>query len=168
MFQYNYAAPFVAALVPLILGSIYFNPAVFGKQWSAMTGVPMDNSPEMRKKIPMIMLISYVVSVMAAIVVQGVVLHQSGLMSLLAPDSMNEGAQIGVTLNGAAITDWADRYRTFQHGLLHGAILGVFLAFPMAATMGMYERKPWKLIFINSGYWVLSFALMGGIICAWK
>lgn len=31
----------------------------------------------------------------------------------------------------------------------------------------MFERKSWKFIFINSGYWIVNLTIMGGIICAW-
>ena len=31
----------------------------------------------------------------------------------------------------------------------------------------MYERKSLKYIAINSGYWILTWAIMGGIISAW-
>jgi hypothetical protein len=31
----------------------------------------------------------------------------------------------------------------------------------------LFERRSWKYIFINAGYWILTLTLMGGIICAY-
>jgi hypothetical protein len=33
-------------------------------------------------------------------------------------------------------------------------------------TNALFERRSWKYIFMNVGYWALSAAIMGGIISA--
>lgn len=63
---------------------------------------------------------------------------------------------------------YGNNFRTFKHGVFHGVISGIFLIFPLFAINAMFERKGFKYIFINSGYWLVSFALMGGIICAFS
>ncbi|HNL85462.1 MAG TPA: DUF1761 domain-containing protein, partial [Chitinophagales bacterium] len=60
---------------------------------------------------------------------------------------------------------YGNEFRTFHHGALHGALSGLFLIFPVLSINALFERKSWKYIFINSGFWIISFALMGGIIC---
>ena len=32
----------------------------------------------------------------------------------------------------------------------------------------LFDRRPWQLFFIDSGYHVVSFTLMGAILGAWK
>ena len=40
-------------------------------------------------------------------------------------------------------------------------------SFPILAINAMFERKTVKYIAINTGYWVVTLALMGGILCQW-
>ena len=58
-------------------------------------------------------------------------------------------------------------HRTFGHGALHGTIAGLFIALPLTAINALFEMKSFKYIFINAGYWVVSMALMGGVLSVW-
>jgi hypothetical protein len=58
-------------------------------------------------------------------------------------------------------------HRTFGHGMLHGVMSGIFVATPIIATNALFERKSFKLIAINCGYWIISMGIMGGIVCGW-
>jgi hypothetical protein len=73
---------------------------------------------------------------------------------------------------GIYVKDFMDKYgnnfRTFKHGALHGVITGIFMILPVIATNGLFERKSFKYIFISSGFWMVSLALMGGLICAYN
>jgi hypothetical protein len=55
---------------------------------------------------------------------------------------------------------------------LGGMQLGfwVWLGFVATVTVGgvLWERKPWKLYFINSGYWLVALLVMGAIIGGWQ
>ena len=53
-------------------------------------------------------------------------------------------------------------------GIFHGIITGIFLILPIVAINAMFERRGYKYIFINAGYWLVSLAIMGGIICAYS
>ena len=57
------------------------------------------------------------------------------------------------------------KFRTFKHGALHGTMAGIFIALPILGTNALFERKGWKYILINTGYWTVTLAIMGGIIC---
>ena len=59
-------------------------------------------------------------------------------------------------------------FHTFNHGAFHGAAIAVFFVLPALGTNALYEQKSWKYILINVGYWVVSFALMGGILNIWR
>jgi len=58
-------------------------------------------------------------------------------------------------------------YRTFKHGAFHGTIAGIVLALPVISVGAMFERRGFKYIAIHAGYWIVSMALMGGIVCAY-
>jgi hypothetical protein len=57
-------------------------------------------------------------------------------------------------------------------GLQEGAIYGFLAGFGWVAMAigvnALYERKSWKYIFINGGFWVVVYTLMGLILGAWK
>jgi hypothetical protein len=36
---------------------------------------------------------------------------------------------------------------------------------PILATNALFERKGFKYIAINAAYWIITLAVMGGIIC---
>jgi len=38
---------------------------------------------------------------------------------------------------------------------------------PVMGVNALFERKGFKYIAINVGFWTVSLALMGGIICQW-
>jgi hypothetical protein len=71
---------------------------------------------------------------------------------------------------GKMVSDFLKRYgsnfRTFKHGVLHGTISGIMLATPVIGVNALFERKGFKYVAINAGFWIVSFALMGGVVCA--
>ena len=52
--------------------------------------------------------------------------------------------------------DYETAFRTFKHGALHGIISWCIFVFPVIAINALFERKSWKYIFINGGYWMVS------------
>jgi hypothetical protein len=62
---------------------------------------------------------------------------------------------------------YGHNFRTFKHGAFHGILSAVFFALPVLGIQAMFERRSGKYIFIHLGYWVITFVLMGGIICQW-
>jgi hypothetical protein len=53
-----------------------------------------------------------------------------------------------------------------------GAFYGFLTGFGWVATAigvnALYEQKSWSYMFINGGFWIVVFTLMGLIIGAWK
>ena len=56
-------------------------------------------------------------------------------------------------------------FRTFRHGALHGVIGAITFALPVLGINALFERKGFKYIAIHLGYWVVSLALMGSVLC---
>jgi len=54
-----------------------------------------------------------------------------------------------------------------QWGLTAGALAGVW-GFCAIAITALFEQKTWRYIFINGGYILVSLAIMGLIIGAWR
>jgi hypothetical protein len=95
-----------------------------------------------------------------------IVIHQFGLFSTLAnePGFMEPGSEIN-TYFMDFMTKYGANFRTFKHGAFHGTTTGLFIAMPVLAVNAMFEKKGFKYIAINSGYWIVTLALMGGVIC---
>lgn len=57
-------------------------------------------------------------------------------------------------------------------GFGRGAVLGILMWIGFIASpnlpQGLYERRPFKLFAINSGYWLLGLFIVGGILAAWR
>ena len=58
-------------------------------------------------------------------------------------------------------------HRTFGHGAFHGILGGLFIVMPILSINALFERKGFKYIAINCGYWIASMAIMGGIVSGW-
>lgn len=158
--EINFIALFVAAIVTLVVGFIWYHPKVFGTVWMKENNFTQEElqGGNMFK----ILGLSYIFSLMIAVTLMSLTIHQSGAMGMIGGPPMIEQAKPSFT---AFMADYGTAYRTFKHGALHGFIAGLFFAFPMIGINGLFERKSWKYIFIHAGYWTVSLALMGGIIC---
>ncbi|WP_372635825.1 DUF1761 domain-containing protein [Fodinibius sp.] len=52
-------------------------------------------------------------------------------------------------------------------GAFYGFLTGFGWIFFALAVNSLYEGKSWKYIFINGGYWTVTFTVMGFILGAW-
>lgn len=162
----NFGIIALAALVPLITGFIWYNPKVFGTAWIKATGLTEDQlkSANMLK----IFIFTYIMSFLASMSLQTLVIHQFGVYSTLMsePGFNEEGSEVMLYFNDF-MQRYGDNFRTFGHGALHGTFAGLLLALPVLGINALFERKSFTYIAIHTGYWMLTFALMGGIICAY-
>ena len=55
-----------------------------------------------------------------------------------------------------------------EMGAMYGFLTGFGWIFFALAVNSLYEQRSWKYIFVNGGYWTISFTVMGLIIGAWK
>ncbi|MGB3607164.1 DUF1761 domain-containing protein [Psychroserpens sp.] len=154
----NFLAIIVAAIVPVVLGFIWYNPKVFGAAW--MRAAEMTEVKIKSGNIAIIFGVSLVLSLILSFFTIFLVVHESGVYG------MTEGQMDGATTQ-AFLEEWAGRYRSYKHGALHGGMAGVMFALPVIGINALFERKSWKYILINAGYWVITLAIMGSIISGW-
>ncbi|MEM1124805.1 MAG: DUF1761 domain-containing protein [Bacteroidota bacterium] len=64
------------------------------------------------------------------------------------------------------MAQYGDHHRSFGHGALHGGIIALFAALPLIGINALFERRGWKYIWIHTGYWFITLALIGGLLCA--
>lgn len=161
---FNIIAVLVAALVPMALGFIWYNPKTpMGATWMKETG--MTEEKMQGSNMAVIFGLSLLFAFMLAFSLGGIVVHQAAAGSLLFGEP--EGSEI-MKAGNSFLDLTKDSFRTFKHGALHGTVMGIFVVLPLFATNAMFERKSWKLTWVNVGYWTISLAIMGGIICVWQ
>jgi hypothetical protein len=166
----NFPALLVAALVPMALGFIYYNPKVVGKAWMAAAGMTEDKMKG--GNMAVIFGVSFLFALMMAFVMNIIAYHDAfvqGAMYYATNGTMKPEA-------GSELAKWFEYYQTnlaasnhtFKHGLFHGiGIAGLFIALPVLATNALFERKGFKYIAINGIYWIICLGIMGGIMAAW-
>ncbi|MBN8566245.1 MAG: DUF1761 domain-containing protein [Flavobacteriales bacterium] len=159
--EMNFYAILVAAISTLLVGFVWYGP-LFGKAWMAETGF----TEEELKKGSMVKIfgLTFVFSLFLAMIMQVLCIHQFGPLGLIGGPDFIETAKPSYA---AFMADYGDAFRTYKHGALHGFMSGLFLALPLVAINGLFERKSWKYIFIHAGYWTVVMTIMGAIVCGW-
>lgn len=160
MLQFNFLAILVAALVPLIIGFVWYNPKVLGSAWMRESGMTEDKMKG--ANVGLIFFFTIILSLFIAFFMQFLTIHQFGASGMIGGDEANAKPSYF-----AFMKDYGMAYRSFGHGALHGFIATLFLIFPLFAINSLFERRSWKYIFINVAYWAISLTIMGGIICGW-
>jgi len=126
----------VAAIIPMIVGFLWYGPMLFQNAW--MKSLNFTEKDIQGGNMPAIFGIAYVMAFIMSFFISYVVRHD--------PETLSQ----------------------FVHGLMHGAMLGVMMAMPVLVSNSLFERKSTKNILINVGYWIVTIALMGGLLGAWR
>jgi len=145
--EFNWIAIIGAAFVPMAVGFLWYGP-VFGKAWLKSTGKPKEYFEQ--GNMPVIFGVSFLMALV----------YSWTLKIFIA---LTHGDQF--VANG--IEGIEGSFHTFQHGMLHGATFSFFFALPFFMINGLFERHSQVNIWLSIGYWVVTGALMGGILDAW-
>ena len=161
--EMNFYIFFLAALVPLVIGFVWYGP-LFGNAWMKELGFTKESLAN--KNMVLTLILSYVFSLFLAMFLVPATIHQMGVYSTLAGEpGFAESTGEAFTYFQDFLSNYGDRFRIFKHGVLHGVLSGLFLAMPVIAIIAMFERKSLKYVAINAGYWIVTLAIMGGLMC---
>lgn len=153
-----------SALIPLVIGFLWYNPKTFANPWMKAANVTEEKLKT--GNMALIFILTYVMGFLISAILMMLVIHQIHIGSILADTA---GANDPNSEVGKYIADFMAKYgqnfRTFKHGAFHGTFTGLICVTPIIAINGMFERRGFKYIAIHGGYWMLTLALMGGIIC---
>ena len=156
----------ISALVPILLGFIWYSPLMFGRPWQRASGANNVGPPA--GTMGMRLILTYIFSLFLALVLVSIVNHSSGIFSLFVTEvgfgEVGSAAQLEYE---SLIERFGHKHRSFGHGMLHGSVTGLTIAFPIISILALFELRNWKYIAINAGFWVLAMSIMGGIICQW-
>lgn len=159
MVKLNFMVIALAALIPMVMGFIWYHKALFGRAWQKEVGITDAQTKE--ANMAKMLIGSYVLSFMLALILSTLVIHQFGVQSMLNGAEGDQAKQI---------LDWTSEYfmgnhRNFGHGAFHGFFIGLLLVLPVMWTNGLFELRSTKLTLINGGYWLVSISIMGGVLC---
>jgi len=159
--EINFLALLVAAASSLVVGFIWYNPKVFGIAW--MRAAEMTEDKMKSGNMALIFGLSLLFAFFISFELQFLTIHQTGALGMVGGETAN-----ALPSYAAFMSDYGNEFRTFKHGALHGFMSGLFFAFPIMAINAMFERKSWKYILINSGYWLVCLTIIGAIVCGWR
>ena len=155
---------FVSALIPMFIGFLYYSDALFGKTWRQLNGFTKEDLE--KGNALAIMGGAYILCVLLSVMVSSLVIHQGHTLQMMLPSGATELPEDLKVVFMDLMAKHGENHRSFQHGVIHGAISGVFLAIPLIGVNALFERRGWKYIMIHSFYWIITLGLMGGLLCA--
>jgi hypothetical protein len=132
----NWLSIALSAIIPMVMGFIWYHKALFGTMWMKETGITEEKAKEANMAVTF-----------------GVSLLLSAMLSFFLLNFNNSPGQEGP-------------FDTFGHGAAHGLIVGLFIVVPVFITNGLFEQLSWKRMLINVFYWLVTIAIMGGIMDA--
>ena len=159
----NFYMWFIAALIPIFVGGIYYHEKVFGSAWMRTNGFKASDLEG--GNMAVILGISYFLGLLIAANLTGIVIHQTNVFQMMMPD-VAEAGNAAQDQFANLMTQYEDRYRTPGHGLLHGGALALLFVMPVIAINSLFERRGWKYVAIHTGYWFITLGAMGALLCA--
>ena len=138
----NYLAVLVAGISNMVIGFLWYGP-LFGKTWSHLMGWG-EMTPEKMAEKQKAAMPGYALSFVGALIMAYVLAH-------------------GIVFGNAYLGTSG----------ISGGVQGAFwywLGFVAPVTIGVvvWDGKPWKLWFINAGYYLAALLAMGAILGLWK
>mgnify|MGYP000138516426 CR=1 FL=1 len=164
--EFNFLIVLLSALIPILVGFVYYHPKTLGNPWMKANGLTEESMKGANMGI--IMGASLLLSVVISFFLSMLVVHQTDVFSLFADGEMlkDVNSQEAIVVN-QLLELTGDKFLTFKHGSFHGILIGLFFVFPIIAINNLFERKPFKLSLIHAGYWAITLGLMGGVLCQW-
>jgi hypothetical protein len=160
--EFNFLAILVAAVVPMVVGFLWYNPKLFGNVWMREAGMTEEKMKSVNMGV--IFGVSFVLAILLSFFTQVLTIHQMGAIGMIGGDPALEGVLPSFQ---AFMDDYGNTFRTYGHGALHGFMAGIFIVLPIIGINGMFERQSWKHILISVGYWTVTLTIMGAIVCGW-
>lgn len=155
----NFYLIFGTALIPLVIGFIWYNPKIFGNAW--MKESDMTDDKIKSGNMALIFGLTYVLGLLISMSMYSLTIHQMGIYSVFQGDESPESVAYLKNFNDT----YGMRFRTFKHGSLHGVIAALFIALPIIGINALFERKSFKYVAIHVGFWIVCMGIIGGIVC---
>ena len=130
----NWLSIVIAALIPMIIGMIYYSKPLAGKAW--MSSIGMTDEKMKSANMPVMMVVSLVMSF---------------LIAFFMMNFTNGAGQEG-------------EFDSYKHGAFHGVLISIFFVIPISISRGLFEQTSWKAMIINGIYWLITLVAMGAVL----
>ncbi|GLR17624.1 DUF1761 domain-containing protein [Portibacter lacus] len=144
--EFNILAILVAAIVPNIIGALYYGP-LFGKTWLESFGMTAEDMKGRNEAL------IYGGALLCSFVIAFFLFF---FMSMGHRDVL-EGGEVVI-----------NSFATFKHGAFHGFMMFFGLVMPVIIALALFHKTKLKNVLLNIGFWALCFAVMGGILDVWR
>jgi Protein of unknown function (DUF1761) len=160
---------FITALIPLLIGTLWYGKNPIGNAWRKESGI--DVAPPTTKKMIGILALSYFFSLLLSTILATLSVHQMHLDSLMADPATTKLLEDPSSAASIDLKHFYETYgqgfRTIKHGLLHGFLSGLFLSLSVLGITSLFEKRSGKYILIHVGYWVITCMIMSALISAY-
>ena len=140
----NVLAVLVCAIAAMILGFLWYGP-LFGKTWAELMGWG-SMTAEMLKEKQKGATPGYIASFVGALVMAYILSHS-----------------IAFAASYPALASYAN----LQVGLTTGFFMWLGFVAPVTVGTVFWDGRPWRLWFINAGYYLVQLLVMGTILALW-
>src|SRR5437870_2124486 len=115
----------LTALIPLVVGSLWYSPMLFAKPWMAAVGISADQRPS-GGMMARNMLVLYFLSLLVAFGLQMMVIHQYHLPGILMHEpGFREKTGPAYEMYTNFMTHYGRNFRSYRHGAFVGAITAI-------------------------------------------
>ena len=140
----NVLAVLACAIAAMILGFLWYGP-LFGKTWAELMGWG-SMTAEMLKEKQRGATPGYIASFVGALVMAYILSH---------------------SISFAASYPALASYAHLQVGLTTGFFMWLGFVAPVTVGTVFWDGRPWRLWFINAGYYLVQLLIMGVILALW-
>ncbi len=135
--EINYLAVLLAMVASMVVGFIWYSPALFGKKWAALHGMDAEKMKASQKEAGK----AYVISAIFSIVTAYVLAHVVGLSQAFY------------------------HYSDLSTGLSTAFWMWLGFVMPVQATATLFsDKKQWALFGIDTCYQLVAMLAMGKVI----
>ena len=134
----NFWAVLVAAVATMILGFLWYSPILFARPWMRLMGIDPDDKAKLAEM-------------------------QKGAGKLYA---LSFVASIVSALVLAKIIDIGS-INSIPYGMKFGFFVWLGFVATVQLTGALFSKQPTKLFLINTGYQLVCYVAMGGILAKW-
>ena len=153
----NYLAFFFIAFIPLGIGYFWHRPS---SPISKYTGVISTNPSELR--ITQIVTL-FLLSLTLVYGYINLIIHQMGFYELFFTDIM-KGNKESERIVAEFLSQYGNKHRHFGHGVFHGIINTFVFALPFVWISNILDKREGKYVFHHFSYWLVTSAIIGGLI----
>lgn len=162
--EMNYGLIALFALIPIVIGFVWYNPKVFGSTWMKTVGLTEEDAKN--ANMAKTMILAYIFSFLLVMAMHFLTIHQMHVYSILLDETgFGEPGSEVQNLIDSFMANFGNNFRTFKHGAFHGVIDCLFVVLPVLGTNALFEMKGFKYIAINVGYWAITMGVIGGLVC---